>query len=380
MKRNLQEMLFGHEFLYKERLEKKNKEIKEFYQKLFENEKYNRYKILLKELFPSVKQYAEDKTNVLNYEFGDDNEKTIKERRIYSGYFFTMYFTHRMNKNLGNQNTVEEFIRLCNKKDTEKAAEELEKACSTCDIEEQVILFERIQLYTTDLSTEGWETLFDVLYDYAATADEMMMFFRLDPKRRAIYILSLALEKVSDRFFEGFLLHMKNEYSRIQEISLIIGYYKAVESKEEAIEYNGRAGKVYEELFAMASYAIETELDLYDDLNYREHNIWGWYHAVKRDSSVDIKKAFHHMLTPKIIYRFLWDMTSKSLSGVYGYRLNEDNFKMFCDLEEIEECIRQHVPETSDEKFVWEIYDTFKNETGEDGRTVYRQREVKLRL
>ena len=49
-------------------------------------------------------------------------------------------------------------------------------------------------------------------------------------------------------------------------------------------------------------------------------------------------------------------------------------------MEEIEECIRQHVPETSDEKFVWEIYDTFKNETGEDGRTVYRQREVKLRL
>ena len=35
-----------------------------------------------------------------------------------SGYFFTMYFTHRMNKNLGNQNTVEEFISLCNRKDT----------------------------------------------------------------------------------------------------------------------------------------------------------------------------------------------------------------------------------------------------------------------
>ena len=375
------EMLFGHEFLYKERLEKKNKEIKEFYQKLFENEKYNRYKILLKELFPSVKHYAEDKMNVLNYEFGDDDyEKTIKERRIYSGYFFTMYFTHRMNKNLGNQNTVEEFIRLCNRKDTEKAAEELEKACSTCDIEEQVILFERIQLYTTDLSTEGWETLFDVLYDYAATADEMMLFFRLDPKRRAIYILSLALEKVSDRFFEGFLLYMKNEYSRMQEISEIIWHNKVEGSEEKEIKYNGRAGKVYEELLAMASYVIENELDLYDDLNYREYNIWGWYHAVKRDSSVDIKEAFHHMLTPKNIYRFLWDMTSKSLSGVYGYRLDEDNFKMFCDTEEIEECIWQHVPETSDEKFVWEIYDTFKNETGEDGRTVYRQREVKLRL
>lgn len=46
------------------------------------------------------------------------------------------------------------------------------------------------------------------------------------------------------------------------------------------------------------------------------------------------------MLTPKNIYRFLWDMTSKSLSGVYGYRLNEDNFKMFCDLEKIEKFIR----------------------------------------
>ena len=255
-----------------------------------------------------------------------------------SGYFFTMYFTHRMNKNLGNQNTVEEFIRLCNRKDTEKAAEELEKACSMCDIEEQVILFERIQLYTTDLSTEGWETLFDVLYDYAATADEMMLFFRLDPKRRAIYILSLALEKVSDRFFEGFLLHMKNEYSRMQEISEIIWHNKVEGSEEKEIKYNGRS--VNEELFAMASYVIENELDMYDDLNYREHNIWGWYHAVKRDSSVDIKEAFHHMLTPKNIYRFLWDMTSKSLSGVYGYRLNEDNFKMFCDLEKIEKFIR----------------------------------------
>ena len=210
--------------------------------------------------------------NVLNYEFGDDDyEKTIKERRIYSGYFFTMYFTHRMNKNLGNQNTVEELIWLCNRKDTEKAAEELEKACSTCDIEEQVILFERIQLYVTDLSTEGWETLFDVLYDYAATADEMMLFFRLDPKRRAIYILSLALEKVSDRFLEGFLLHMKNEYSRMQEISEIIWHNKVEGSEEKEIKYNGRAGKVYEELLAMALYVIGNELDLYDDLNYREH-------------------------------------------------------------------------------------------------------------
>lgn len=160
---------------------------------------------MLEELFPYVKHYAEDKANILEYEFGDDDyERTIKEHRIYCGYFFTMYFTQRMNKNLGIQNIVEEFIGLCNGKETEKAAEELKRTCGICGVDEQVILFERIQLYTTDLSIEGWETLFDVLYDYAAAADDTMLFLRLDPRRRAIYILSLALEKVSDKFLKVF--------------------------------------------------------------------------------------------------------------------------------------------------------------------------------
>ena len=375
------ETMFGHEFLLEPQLKKKNEEVKAFYQKLFANEKNDRYKELLRKLFPYVEHYAAGKENILNYEFGDDNyEKTIRERRIYSGNFFPMYFTQHMNEHLEIQNEVESFMMLCRENKEEEAAELLKTACKRYRISEQTIMFEQIQLYTSDMTTPGWETLFDVLYDYVAIADDNMLFLRLDAKRRAIYILSLALEQVSEQYFENFLLRMKSEYSRMYVIDSVIWHGRVEGSEKAEIKYNGRAAKVYEVLKTMAVVVVGQKIDLYDDLYYRKNNIWGWYHAIRSDKNINVKTVFHYMLTPVNIYRFLWDMTGISLSGVYGYSLNEHNFKVFCDLEEIEKCISAHEPETEDEAFVQEIYDAYKNGTNESERTIYKEENVRLSL
>ena len=151
-------------------------------------------------------------------------------------------------------------------------------------------------------------------------------------------------------------------------------------SEKAEIKYNGRAAKVYEVLKTMAVVVVGQKIDLYDDLYYRKNNIWGWYHAIRSDKNINVKTVFHYMLTPVNIYRFLWDMTGISLSGVYGYSLNEHNFKVFCDLEEIEKCISAHEPETEDEAFVQEIYDAYKNGTNESERTIYKEENVRLSL
>lgn len=151
-------------------------------------------------------------------------------------------------------------------------------------------------------------------------------------------------------------------------------------SEKAEIKYNGRAAKVYEVLKTMAVAVVGQKIDLYDDLYYRKNNIWGWYHAIRSDKNINVKTVFHYMLTPVNIYRFLWDMTGISLSGVYGYSLNEHNFKVFCDLEEIEKCISAHEPETEDEAFVQEIYDAYKNGTNESERTIYKEENVRLSL
>lgn len=373
--------MFGFELFMDQTMQKRNQQTKEFYGKLFENEKNRRYQKLLSKLFPYMEHYTAHKDDILNYEYGDENyEKTIKKHRIYSGNFFPIYFTRHKNENLDIQNAVGEFIGLCNENKKEDATAKLYAVCKKYEEEEQTLLFERIQLYTTDLTQGGWEILFDILYDYAASADDTMLFLRLSAKRRAIYILSLALEQVSKEFFDHFLMYAQNEYSKMNMIHSIIWHNRVEGSEETEVQFKGRAAEVYETLLNMAVHIIEQKIDLYKDGYYKNKNIWGWYHALKYNKNVNIKEAFRYMLTPDNIFRFLWDMTGESLSGVYGYRLYKDNFELFCDFGDIEKIMVDCEPKMEDEKFVQEIYDAYKDSTNREDGTIYRELEVKLRL
>ena len=112
-----------------------------------------------------MEHYTAHKDDILNYEYGDENyEKTIKKHRIYCGNFFPIYFTRHKNENLDIQNAVGEFIGLCNENKKEDATAKLYEVCKKYEKEEQTLLFERIQLYTTDLTQMGWEIVFDILY------------------------------------------------------------------------------------------------------------------------------------------------------------------------------------------------------------------------
>ena len=42
----------------------------------------------------------------------------------------------------------------------------------------------------------------------------------------------------------------------------------------------------------MAVYIIEHKIDLYTDPYYSVHNIWGWYHSVKDNSEINVKRSF----------------------------------------------------------------------------------------
>ncbi len=375
---NDREILFGPEFFFEESRNKRNNELKAFYKKVFENEKNTVYIELLKEMFPYVKHYKDDKGDILEFEHGEDNrEKIVKEYRIYSGNYFPMYFTEHMNTHLDIQYAVKGFIELCNENERGKAEENLRGDCNRYSIEEQAILFEMIQLYTSDLIAQGWEVLFEVLYNYVIQADDEILFLKVDAKRRAIYILSLALGELSEQFFDAFLLSIENEYSRLVVIMAIISHDRMKKSK---LKYVDRAAKVYDKLCDMISCIREQKINLYDDLYYKEQNIWGWYEVIKDNESTDIKDEFKYMLTSKSIYRFLWDMTSESLSGVYGYRLNEGNCEIFCDSEKIDKYVSLHKPETQDEQFVWEVYDACKHGESESTKTVYKREKRKVRL
>lgn len=317
------ETMFGYEGYLQANQEKENAEIKDFYKKLFGSEKNSRYLNLLKRIFPYVDHYVRERNSIINKDYTDEKyEQTIKKHRIYSGNYFPIYFTQRGNEHLEIQNTVEKMIELCNANSKGEANRTLTEALRKFKATEYKIM-EEIQLYTNDLTQQGWEVLFDLLYDYTQVADDSLMFLKLNAKRRAIYILSLAVENVSEQFFDNFLLYMQNEYNRMNTIHSII-----------------------------------------------------WHNRIENE----VKEAFHYMLTSKNIFRFLWDMTNESLSGIYGYRLNRNNFEVFCTFDEIEKYVADRRPVTADEKIVVEIYEAYKNGTNDLEREVYRGEELKVKL
>ena len=112
-------------------------------------------------------------------------------------------------------------IEPCNANNREEAKQELKVALRKFNAIEYKIM-EEIQLYTNNLTQQGWEVLFELLYDYTQVADDSMMFLRLNAKRRAIYILSLAVKNVSEQFFDNFLMCMQKEYNRMNTIHSII--------------------------------------------------------------------------------------------------------------------------------------------------------------
>ena len=69
------------------------------------------------------------------------------------------------------------------------------------------------------------------------------------------------------------------------------------------------------------------------------------------------------ILTGKYVYRILWDTIGCSFgSGGYRYHISEENFRLlFADTEFVDKLLEERPPETDDERFVFRVYQVFKN-------------------
>lgn len=374
------ESMFEYELLFDHVKEKRNRETKEFFDRLFEREENRRFQKLLQRMFPYVDRYSEGR-NILEanaYAYSDEPYvQMMKNHRIYSGNFFPMYFTQQRNEHLDIQQGIARLVDFTNRGEEKEAQDCLVQLCGKYSGAQQMLLFETLQVYTGDLNQQGWEVTFRILYDRISELDDAFLFLKSSARSRATYILSLALDRLTENYFKHFLYQTIDDYKNMSLLQSIIRHKK--ENGEEA-QYTGRAAEIHRNLVQMGTRIAEQKINLYQDTCYRPGNIWGWYHVVKSDPEIDMKEAFRFMLTPKNIFRFLWDMTEKSLGGMYGYRLKKDSMEIFCDVKEVERIMKKVTPSTEDESFVQEIYEAYRDrDAGSDGE-IYRSRERKLRL
>ncbi|MGN0312905.1 MAG: hypothetical protein ACI4CC_09020, partial [Lachnospiraceae bacterium] len=339
-----------------------------------------RFQKLLQRMFPYVDRYSEGQ-NILEsnaYAFSDEPYvQMMKNHRIYSGNYFPMYFTQQRNEHLDIQQGIARLVDFSNRGEEKEAQDCLAQLCRKYNGAQQMLLFETLQVYTGDLKQQGWEVIFRILYDRISELDDAFLFLKSSARSRATYILSLALDQLSESDFKHFLCQEQDDYKNMSLLQSIIRHKK---ENGEVAQYAGRAAEIHKQLVQMGICIAESKIDLYQDTYYRPGNIWGWFHAVESDTEINVKEAFRFMLTRKNIFRFLWDMTERSLGGMYGYRLRKDSMEIFCDVKDVEKIMEKCTPSTEDECFVQEIYEAYRDRDAASDGEIYRSRERKLRL
>ena len=109
---------------------------------------------------------------------------------------------------------------------------------------------------------------------------------------------------------------------------------------------------------------INNKINILDDKNYYEKNIWGFYHATKENEELR-KKYIKSVLNENTIFRFLNDMISRSMGNKYGYKIVDENINAFTSRDEINNILNKITRElTDDEKMLLKVYNKENLEEG----------------
>lgn len=367
--------LFGHE-IQTDWKKKLNEEAKSYFSNLFSretNEKNAEWQDLLAEIFPYVENYAEgrDVVETSFYGVGSETYKSIiQNARIRSGKFFPQYFTLQSNDYMKIKLELDDVMQAAKEGEEAPCREKFTALLRRYPGSDQTEVVEMLQLFSEDLDQAGWDILFPTLYEMSEEIYDGMRFFGYSARKRTYYLLSVGLDKISDSLFERFLVGIQGQYDRLWALGDMLYHKQKNPDRAEAEppRYEGRALPVYETLRQMAEKIEKEGINLYSDRYYRPHNIWGWYHIVKYMPDIDIKKTAAPMLGEQSVYRFLWDMTQKSVGSGYGYTLRENYFNTFTDRDRIASLLGKRTPCTDSEAFVRRLWDAYLEQADDDDR------------
>ncbi len=166
-------------------------------------------------------------------------------------------------------------------------------------------VFERLELYVDDLSSENKIELCRMLFDNIELIDDSLVFFQLNARKRCEIIICRLLNKCLISDYELFLEEIKYNYRKIRIIESVLYWFKSKKNYEVVDKRKDAFEKLCSNL---GESIIKNNVNIYDDEYYMQHNIWGLYHLIGRDEKC-IKKYIDNILTKNNIFGFLYDIT-----------------------------------------------------------------------
>lgn len=343
--------------------ENHEKEVRDFYDKLFSNDENKLYLVLLKKLFPYIENYVHNKSFTSSTSITTTSvsfESIAKGKRVCSQKFFSLYFNYTSNEYIYISEVLDQFIKKVT--NNPNHIEEIYSALLNESLKphQHKEFMERLAFYLNEFNVNIIYNLLNVLFDNLLKVDAFKGFISLSARTRVIIIIWNLLQMISEEEYDMFISRIRTDYQKITNVNELLYWFK-----------NDRDGKSissrYEKLDATHKASIEAiisgEVNIYADRYYQVGNLKALY-SVYADNNEVLKEYIKKIVNERNIYRFLRDLLgSSSGSNGVSYYINEETFLRFTSRETIDPIIFSVPPSKEEEKIILEIY---KNHIIED--------------
>lgn len=342
---------------------------KEFFDILLRSED-EKYKRILARLFPYVQRYLDGKPLKEEYSNGylkpinkDEYNDSIINEKISNARYFDLYFSQNKNEFIQINEKVRKFISVINNsKNIKNLKEEYINMSLLYHNWIQKYIFEILEINIKKVNVDKRFILLKLIYENIELYDDSILFFELSALSRVQIIMSELIMNISEDELNNFLETMQKDNFNLYLIHELIYWLEnnneRPENKKEII--NKLIGVSNNKI----NIIIKDKINILDDKNYFEKNIWGFYHATKDNEELR-KNYIKTILNEQTVFKFLNDMISRSIGNKYGYKMVDENINAFTSRDKINNILNKITKElTDDEKMLLKIYNKENLEEG----------------
>lgn len=338
-----------------------NEQGKVFFDSLFTHNAV--LKDLLTAVFPYVERYKNRQELISKYYSGSDEEYShiSNDMRICSAKYFDLYFNYSSNNYLEISKNIDDFVLIISTlKDYDSIENLLKSVLMQISSDNQKEWFEQLQS-RIKLCKSNCYYLSKSLFGLIHAIDDSLYFMALSAKQRCEVIIAQILCSCTDLDFSDFLSAASNEYGKI-EIIRELAYW--VEHQKDANEeiIASRKEQLEQLHKSLCKTVFDNNINLYSNDYYHPRNIRGLYSYCKEVCPEAFKPYIASIISEQSIYRIIWDITARSIGSEYSYSISKESLDIFFDdTTIIENIFSSTQPKTESEKFVKEIYMSFKD-------------------
>ena len=345
-----------------------NKKAKDYFNKLYQVEKYKEYLKYVEKIFPNMANSKKTNYDIFsNYINESEYSESVLNNRASNARYFSYYFTDEENDFMRLKKDVVESLSQINESDD--FFNELESKIKSYNPDELKVFLEIFYLSMDGVSKDKSFVLLNCLTSLLPYTKNRIMFAELDSKQRLFVIIAKLLSQITKTEYSKYKKQYINNYKELSTISSIKYWIDA--NKEKGINYNFDFEELYNDLcFSI----LNKNIDIYNANNYMRGNVWALYHY-NDDQTRNYLKT---IVDERNIFLLLNDLISVSSgTGGYGYSITTENINLLIPEIDIEKLLTKKNL-TEKEKFIKKVYKESINQKDKFKKGIYLEEYIEL--